>query len=213
MSEIGDRRDRVPGDLARGTDRRTFLKAAGLAGIAGAFAGGGARASSGIGTVAQAQTQAAPVPAGTASAEKWWPSKWGDGDEAGASNHITPEKVLDSIKWIRDGKIYRLGRIYEQGMPLFGQRSFALRIPGGPSGGPFGDNKLVYNDEFLATEIGQTGTQFDGLGHIGIQLGADGDKNEMRFYNGFTAAEINTPYGLAKLGVEKLKPLFTRGHL
>ncbi len=44
MSEIGDRRDRVPGDLARGTDRRTFLKAAGLAGIAGAFAGGGARA-------------------------------------------------------------------------------------------------------------------------------------------------------------------------
>jgi kynurenine formamidase len=209
MADCGGSHGNVPAEPGRDTDRRTFLMAAGLAGIVSAL-GGAARASSGIGptaAVAQAQT------AGAAKIEKWWPSKWGEGDEAGATNHVTPEKVLDSIRLIRDGKIYRLGRVYEQGMPLFGQRSFALRIPGGPSGGPFGDNRLVYNDEFLATEIGQVGTQFDGLGHIGIQLGADGDKNEMRFYNGFTAAEINTPYGLAKLGVEKLKPIFTRGHL
>jgi hypothetical protein len=85
-------------------------------------------------------------------------------------------------------------------MPLFGARVFALRIPGVRTGGPFGDNKLVYHDEFLATEIGQTGTQFDGLGHIGIQMGKDGDKSEMRFYNGFTAAEISDAYGLKKLG-------------
>jgi kynurenine formamidase len=78
---------------------------------------------------------------------------------------------------------------------------------------PFGDNKMVYHDEFLATEIGQTGTQFDGLGHIGIQMGKDGDKSEMRFYNGHTAAEISDAYGLKKLGIEKLKPIFTRAHL
>src|SRR4030095_2033139 len=36
---------------------------------------------------------------------------------------------------------------------------------------------------------------------------------EMHFYNGFTAAEISDAYGLKKLGAEKLKPLFTRGHL
>ena len=107
--------------------------------------------------------------------------KWGADDEAGASNHITPAKVLDASKWIRDGKVYKLGRTYEQGMPLFGQRIFALRIPGGPTGGPFGENKLVYNDEFLASEIGQTGIQFDGLGHLGVQLGKDGDKSETRF--------------------------------
>src|SRR5919109_3157054 len=98
-------------------------------------------------------------------------------------------------------------------MPLFGPRAFTLRIPGGPTGGPFGDNKLVYHDEFLATEIGQTGTQFDGLGHIGIQMGKDGDKNEMRYYNGFTGQEIGGANGLAKLGIENCKPLFTRGHL
>ena len=215
MTEISNTRSGVPTQREDSTDRRTFLKAVGLAGIAGAFAGAAAHASSGIGTVAaaQAQAQARTATATTPSTEKWWPSKWGAGDEAGASNHITPEKVLDAVKWIRDGKLYRLGRVYEQGMPLFGQRVFALRIPGAPSFGPFGANKLVYNDEFIATEIGQVGTQFDGLGHIGIQLGADGDKNRMHFYNGFTAAEINTPYGLTKLGVEKLKPLFTRGHL
>ena len=41
-----------------------------------------------------------------ASSEKWWPSKWGADDQAGASNHITPAKVLDASKWIKDGKIY-----------------------------------------------------------------------------------------------------------
>ena len=34
---------------------------------------------------------------------------------------------------------------------------------------------------------GQTGTQFDGLGHIGIQMGKDGDKSEMR-----TALSLST---------------------
>ena len=117
-----------------------------------------------------ASAQAQPAAGVKLSAEKWWPSKWGAEDEAGASNHITPAKVLDAAKWIRDGKVYKMGRVYEQAMPCFGQRAFLLRIPGGPTGGPFGENKLVYNDEFLATEIGQTGTQFDGLGRIGIRL-------------------------------------------
>src|SRR5436190_4355479 len=54
------------------------------------------------------------------SDQKWWPSKWGATDELGASNHMTPQKVLEAAKWIRDGKVYKLGRVYEQGMPLFG---------------------------------------------------------------------------------------------
>jgi len=192
------------------TDRRNFLKAAGLVGAIGAVAGA-AHGKFALAPISAAQAQTPAQPAG--SAQAWWPSKWGAADEAGSSNHITPEKVLDAAKWIRDGKVYKIGRTYEQGMPLFGARAFSLRIPGGPTGGPFGSNKLVYHDEFLATEIGQVGTQFDGLGHIGLQLGKDGDKSEMRFYNGHTAAEISDAYGLKKLGVEKLKPLFTRGHL
>lgn len=187
-------------------DRRNFIKTAGIAGTVGAVAGvmHGKYATAPLISSAQAQTAAAPP---------WWPSRWGAGDEAGGSNWITPAKVLDAAKLIRDGKTYKLGRTYEPGIPLFGTRVFTLRIPGGPTGGPFGKNKLVYNDEFVAAELGQTGTQFDGLGHIGIQLGKDGDKTEMRYYNGFTELEIGDANGLKKLGAEKLKPIFTRGHL
>lgn len=144
---------------------------------------------------------------------KWWPSEHGADDQAGASNRITPEKVLQAASLIRDGKVYRIGRDYEAGMPLFGSRVFAMRIPGAPTGGVFGQNRIMWMDEFLSTEIGQVGTQFDGLGHIGCSLGADPDKSEMRFYNGFSADEVVTPYGLSKLGVEHVKPFFTRGIL
>jgi kynurenine formamidase len=154
-----------------------------------------------------AAAKAADTPIGA----PWWPSPWGAGDEAGASNLITPDKVQAAVKLVSSGKVYRLGRDYEAGMPLFGARAFVLRIPGAPSGGAFGDNKVVWNDEFLATEIGQVGTQFDGLGHIGVATGDAGDKAAMRYYNGFTGAEVASANGLLKLGVEKVKPLVTRG--
>jgi kynurenine formamidase len=67
-------------------------------------------------------------------------------------------------------------------------------------------------DEFLATEIGQVGTQFDGLGHIGIAVKTT-DKAQMRFYNGLTVNDIVSAYGLKKLGVENVRPLITRGLL
>ena len=142
------------------------------------------------------------------------PSSWGEGDEAGASNHITAEKVLSAVSLIATGKVYELGRVYEQGMPLFGTRVFRLTIPGSPTGGPFGENQLVYHDEMVSTEIGQVGTQFDGLGHIGkLQGGNTNNKKQMLFYNGFTEAEIATSEGLIKLGIEKVKPIITRGIL
>ena len=184
-------------------DRRTFLTA-GLVGgalAAGTLAAGAAHAQ-----------QLAQAPA--LSDKPWWPHpKWGKDDQAGASNYMTPAKTLDTVKLIKDGKVYRIGRTYESAMPKFGERAFTLRIPGSPTGGPFGTNKVIWHDEFLATEIGQTGTQFDGLGHIGIQMGKDGDKTEMRYYNGVTEQEMATAYGLSKLGVENCKPFFTRGHL
>jgi kynurenine formamidase len=147
--------------------------------------------------------------------DKWWPHPiWGADDEAGSTNWYTkPEVVMRAIAQIKEGKTYRLGHDYHSKMPLFGNRTFALRIPGTPTGGPFGANKIVWHDEFLATEVGQVGTQFDGLGHIGVQIGNDGDRANMRFYNGITEAEMGSAYGLLKLGVEKLHPIVARGVL
>lgn len=147
--------------------------------------------------------------------EKWWPHPlWGEGDEAGSTNWYTkPEVVLRGLAEADRGKVYRLGRPYDAEMPLFGARKFSLRIPGTPTGGPFGANHVIWHDEFLATEIGQVGTQFDGLGHIGVQIGGPGDKDDMRFYNGFTETEVGAAYGLRKLGTEKLHPIVGRGIL
>ena len=137
----------------------------------------------------------------------FWPSRWGAGDQAGASNWITPEKVMEAVNLIETGEIYELGQQYTHGMPLFGNRTYSLTIPGAPTGGPF-PGGLIYHDEFIVGELGQVGTQFDGLGHVGyIHNGVE------RFYNGFTEDEIMGGYGLQNLGIESIKPIFAKGIL
>ena len=142
------------------------------------------------------------------TSDRWWPSEWGAEDERGAANRLTPERVIAAARLITEGKVYSLGRVYEPGMPSFGNRHFSLTLPGRPTGGPFGENQVVYNDELFSGEIGQIGTQFDGLGHIGTRVG-----DEDIFYNGLRLEDIHTAYGLSKLGVENAGPFFTRGIL
>jgi len=147
---------------------------------------------------------------------KWWPHPiWGEGDEAGSTNWYTRPEVIARALSANDGngKAYKLGHPYTADMPLFGARKFSLRIPSAPTGGTFGGNMIMWNDEFLATEIGQVGTQFDGLGHIGVQVGAAGDQSQMIWYNGFTIDQMRGAYGLQKLGTEKLYPIVARGIL
>ncbi len=139
---------------------------------------------------------------------KWWPSEWGARDERGAANRLTAAKVLQATRLIRGGKVYSLGRVYEHGMPSPGKRHFSLTIPGRPTGGPDGQNRIVHNDDLFSGELGQVGTQLDGLGHIGVRMGGDD-----YFYNGFRLSEFGTAYGLEKLGIEKVGVFFTRGVL
>lgn len=144
----------------------------------------------------------------------WWPNAlWGKGDQAGGSNWITPEKVLEAVRLVKTGKIYEVGRVYERGMPSFGQRTYALLSPGNPTYVFDSANHIVANDEFLCTEIGQVGTQFDGPGHVGMRMTmADGAVEDV-YYNGYTGREMYGPYGLRQLGVEHVKPIVTRGLL
>ena len=112
---------------------------------------------------------------------------------------------------MKTGRVYEIGQVYERGMPLGGTRNYALRLV--PAIEPTGSNRVLYNDEFLSAEVGQVGTQFDGLGHIGGEVRyADGTLNRV-FYNGFTTAEMNAGTGLRQLGIEHIKPLITRGVL
>lgn len=147
----------------------------------------------------------------------WWPSEWGAEDQKGALNRLTPEKVLEAAKLITTGKVYDLGRVFEEDMPLFSltpvPRKYVVVSPGGPTWGPMGHNRLSWNDDWIAGNIGQNGTQFDALAHMGTWLGEPGDVRELRYYNGHSHAEIAAPYGFKKLGVEQVTPIFTRGIL
>jgi kynurenine formamidase len=152
------------------------------------------------------------VAAQTRETGPWWPNaEWGPMDQAGASNRITPEKIVAAMTLAKTGRVYEIGQVYERGMPLGGTRDYALRLV--PAIEPAGTNRVIYNDEFVAAEIGQVGTQFDGLGHIGGEVRyADGSLHRV-FYNGYTTAEMNAGTGLRQLGVEHVKPLITRGVL
>jgi len=128
--------------------------------------------------------------------EKWYPAEFGPDDRAGAINRITPPVVLNALQLVKKGRTATLGKIYEPSIPVFRTRSWRIMLPGKPTGGPYGDHSLVYNDEYVATELGQIGTPFDGPGHIGVQT----SKGAM-FYNGVLLHDDGDQYMLDKLGV------------
>jgi kynurenine formamidase len=110
--------------------------------------------------------------------------------------------VLEARDAIKQGKLYQLGHVYEAGMPMYGTRHYSIRIP---QAFPMpGKNQAVYHDEIISGELGQIGTQFDGLGHLGI-----GDL----FYNGNRRSEFAKAEGLTKLGIENVGAIVTRGVL
>jgi kynurenine formamidase len=151
------------------------------------------------------------VIAQTRESGPWWPSEWGPGDQAGASNRITPEKLLQALTLVESGEMHELGHVYSIDMPLLGTRSFSLKLLS--AGSSSGSNGNVGNDEFVTGEIGQIGTQFDGLGHIGHEITMADGTVERVFYNGHTGREIFNNNGLLQLGIEHIKPILTHGIL
>ncbi len=186
---------------------------------------------SGIMFLPKALSPQAPCPLATGNFDQ----------EAGASNQITTCKVLEALSLVEEGRIVPLGKDYEAGMPIFPGRAFEFQqkmppeVPSGeedvpmPTGGPFGDNLLIFNDGLLAgmfndendavlgTEIDQVGTQFDGPGHIGRAQKA-GDPTKGKYYLNKPVQQVNATRaepegGLRALGVEHVKPLVTSGIL
>jgi kynurenine formamidase len=156
-----------------------------------------------------------PLQAQTRERGPWWPSAHGPHDQAGASNYVTPAKILAALAIPKSGQTYELGHPYEAGMPQYGSRPYflnvltraATRAPGDP----------VVHTEYFTGYIGQMGTQFDALSHQGRYVRMADGSVEAVFYNGFTDTEMmgrtNGLGGVAALGVEQMKPFITRGVL
>lgn len=144
------------------------------------------------------------------------PSPYGPADQAGASNTQGPDKVKEARKLIKEGIVLQLGHVYEAGMPQFpGTHPWNLTLK---EPAPLSDRQWS-TAEILdgPIEIGQLGTQFDALGHFGYFPPGGTDFDDVIFYNQWRGSDLfpsSSPNeGLVRLGVEHIKPYFTRGIL
>jgi len=142
---------------------------------------------------------------GPALAADCKPSKWGKDDEIGAANLVTPGRVLDAIKLVKQGKSHPLGIVIDSKTPAFPPRTLSLQVvqPGQQGAQRLFGYKGSYNDDLVQTWLG-IGPQIDGLGH----LGQDGV-----FYNCNDEKDFIAITGLKKMGIEKIPPIVARGVL
>lgn len=145
--------------------------------------------------------------------ERWWPSRYGADDEAGALNEITPAGVASAAGLVRLGRVYDLSHVLDERVPAFPGRSFRQYLTttahqlnrratdaGGEGLGHNGVNWIV--EQVTATS--QLGTHIDGLNHLQI-----GD----RTYNGHRLDDLVEEYGTNRLGIETMPQVVTRGLL
>ena len=140
------------------------------------------------------------------SAVRWWPSPWGEADELGMLNHVTPAKRLEALRLVREGRLYDLGRVLDEHVPVFPGRAFhqtLVTTAHHANMGGVGENRVNWITEVISGTT-QLGSHLDALSHLQI-----GD----RAYNGHRVADIASPAGVTALGVETVPQIVTRGHL
>ena len=130
------------------------------------------------------------------------PSKWGADDQRGSGNHMKPETVLRATRLIRTGEVFELGRVLKADMPFSSGRRFEMEVK--RTNMNTGSNRRGSNEEIVFTELGQVGAQLDGFTHQTI-----GDS----LYNCVKVSDVAGRSGFAKLGIENVGTLMTRGVL
>jgi kynurenine formamidase len=138
--------------------------------------------------------------------ERWWPSPFGEEDEHGMLNHLTDAKRLAALALVREGRVFDLGRILDERVPVFPGRSFhqtLVTTAHHSNMGGLGENEVNWISEAIAGTT-QLGTHLDALSHLQI-----GD----RAYNGHRVSELAAPAGVRALGIERVPQIVTRGFL
>jgi kynurenine formamidase len=137
---------------------------------------------------------------------EWWPSPFGDDDEVGMLNHVTAAKRLQALALVRQGRLYDLGRVLDERVPVFPGRAFhqtLVTTAHHANMGGLGDNRVNWITEVISGTT-QLGTHLDALSHL-----QEGD----RAYNGRRVDEIAGAAGVTALGVESVPQIVTRGFL
>jgi len=129
-----------------------------------------------------------PVKAGAPKESSW--GVFGDDDELGCLNFLSPEGIVDAARLVQKGKVFRLDtRINYAKPPLFG------RAPARHNIIKFDQFGLLGHDDSLDNYNTQEGSQWDGLAHVG-------HLRHRAFYNGVKSEDIQDgPDG--KLSIHK----------
>ena len=133
-----------PGDAAPSEDRRNFLKTASLLGAAGAVAGA-MHGKFGLAPVTQAQAQTAAA-AGEMVAVEMGRHGRGRRLEPHHARQGARRRQMDP----RRQDLQDRAHLRDRACRCSARAPSRCAFPGGPTGGPFGANKLVYHDDFLA---------------------------------------------------------------
>ena len=138
---------------------------------------------------------------------RWWPSPFGADDELGMLNHVTDAKRLEALASVREGRMYDLGRVLHEDIPVFPGRFFKQTLVTTAhhqnAREMVGENKVNWIIEQVSGTM-QLGTHLDALSHLQI-----GDRG----YNGWTVAELAGTAGVNRLGIETVPQIVTRGLL
>jgi kynurenine formamidase len=136
-------------------------------------------------------------------------SRWGHDDQLGAGNLLTLERRLAALRSIRAGRIYDLSHEISPKAPFMApnQTPFLMSIWASwrdsirRRRGIGATNDAGSNVERAEMTM-HVGTHIDALGHFSI-----GE----HLYNGLSAAEVVTDWGLDRLGIEHVPPMIGRG--
>jgi kynurenine formamidase len=139
--------------------------------------------------------------------ERWWPSPFGADDQLGMLNHIDDAKRAQAMSLVREGRMYDLGHVLDENVPVFPGRYFkqilittAHHVNARMM---VGANDVNWMTENVSGTM-QLGTHLDALSHLQI-----GDRG----YNGWTIAELAEGHGVCRLGAETIPQIVTRGWL
>ena len=147
----------------------------------------------------------------------WYPSRWGADDVIGAMNLLTPEIRLKALSLVKQGRVYEMSRVLEDGIPIpgfhgqyFCNTHFTLESSKEWHDKNVGNITNGYSAQNTRLSMSdQTGTHIDNLNHVGVMQ----DNGEFLVYNGTRNSDIISSFGTKRLGIETMPPLISRGIL
>ena len=126
---------------------------------------------------------------------------------AGKLALIDDRKRAAALALVRRGRMYDLGHVLDERVPVFPGRYFKQTLVttahhANPEGG-VGENDVNWITELVSATM-QLGTHLDALSHL--QMGERG-------YGGLTVTDLAGTYGVRHLGIETVPQIVTRGWL